>query len=118
QAALAQRTADRARTQLFARYSLIGAVSIAAGALAAAVPDLLVSLGMAKLAALQAMFYLYGALGLLGAAFYTRLPHSRVQAQAAPSTALGPSRRTVYRLAALFSLDAFAGGFTVQSLLA
>jgi MFS family permease len=31
---------------------------------------------------------------------------------------LGPSRRTVYKLAALFSLDAFAGGFTVQSLLA
>jgi MFS family permease len=31
---------------------------------------------------------------------------------------LGPSRRTVYKLAALFSLDSFAGGFTVQSLLA
>lgn len=32
--------------------------------------------------------------------------------------ALGPSRNIVYRLAALFSLDAFAGGFVVQSLLA
>ena len=32
--------------------------------------------------------------------------------------ALGPSRHIVYRLAALFSLDAFAGGFVVQSLLA
>jgi len=31
---------------------------------------------------------------------------------------LGPSRRVVYKLAALFSLDSFAGGFTVQSLLA
>jgi MFS family permease len=31
---------------------------------------------------------------------------------------LGPSRRTVYKLAALFSLDSFAGGFVVQSLLA
>ncbi len=30
----------------------------------------------------------------------------------------GPSRRIVYRLAALFSVDAFAGGFVVQSLLA
>src|SRR5207244_6199671 len=32
--------------------------------------------------------------------------------------ALGPSRHIVYKLAALFSLDAFAGGFVVQSLLA
>jgi MFS family permease len=31
---------------------------------------------------------------------------------------LGPSRKVVYKLAALFSLDAFAGGFVVQSLLA
>ena len=34
------------------------------------------------------------------------------------STPLGASRRTVYKLAALFSLDSFAGGFAVQSLLA
>jgi MFS family permease len=34
------------------------------------------------------------------------------------SAPLGPSRAVVYRLAALFSLDAFAGGFIVQSLLA
>jgi MFS family permease len=31
---------------------------------------------------------------------------------------LGPSRPIVYRLAALFALDSFAGGFLVQSLLA
>ena len=32
-------------------------------------------------------------------------------------TPLGPSRGTVYKLAALFSIDAFAGGFVAQSLL-
>ena len=36
----------------------------------------------------------------------------------APGHVLGPSRNIVIRLAALFSLDAFAGGFVVQSLLA
>ena len=36
----------------------------------------------------------------------------------APATALGPSRGIVYKLAALFSIDAFAGGFAVQSLIA
>ena len=36
----------------------------------------------------------------------------------APAAPLGPSRGIVYKLAALFSIDAFAGGFIVQSLLA
>ena len=117
-AALAQGVSDQARTQVFARYSLIGALAIAAGALAAGLPDLLVRSGMAKISALQAMFYLYGALGLVGAMIYSHLPHSKAVETPTPATALGPSRKTVYKLAALFSLDSFAGGFAVQSLLA
>jgi MFS family permease len=117
QAALAQEAADRERTRIFARYSLIGALSIAAGALAAVLPDILVRMGMTKLGALQAMFYGYGALGLIGGLFYSFLPHSKPETAPRPTT-LGRSRGTVYKLAALFSLDAFAGGFTVQSLLA
>src|SRR6516165_8247036 len=118
QAALAHRASDKERTHVFARYSLIGALSIAAGALAAGAPDLLVSVGMGRIGALQAMFYVYAALGLVGALFYSRLPRAEVKETAPRATALGPSRRTVYKLAALFSLDAFAGGFTVQSLMA
>jgi MFS family permease len=117
-AALAQRAPDRERTHVFARYSLIGALSIAAGALAAGAPDLLASFGVGKVAALKAMFYIYAALGLLGAAFYARLPRSKAQEAAPQTAALGPSRTTVYKLAALFSLDSFAGGFAVQSLVA
>jgi len=118
-AALAQRASDRERTHVFARYSLIGALSVAAGALAAGAPDLLVSFGMGKVRALQAMFFVYAALGLVGIVLYSFLPRSSKAQEAASATgALGPSRRTVYKLAALFSLDAFAGGFTVQSLLA
>ena len=121
QAALAHGVSDQDRTHVFARYSLIGALSIAAGALAAGAPDLLVSLGMGRIGALQAMFYVYAALGLVGALFYARIPRAEVAEvkETAPrATALGPSRRTVYKLAALFSLDSFAGGFTVQSLMA
>src|SRR5258706_15346635 len=118
QAALAHRTSDAERTPIFARYSLIGALSIAAGALAAGAPDLLVSLGMGRTSALQMMFYAYAVLGLIGALFYSRLPRAEVTETAPRGTALGPSRQRVYKLAALFSLDAFAGGFTVQSLMA
>ena len=55
--------------------------------------------------------------GLRALSLYQRLPHARAD-EASPSAPLGPSRGVVYKLAALFSLDAFAGGFVVQSLLA
>jgi MFS family permease len=114
---LARSAADRDRTKVFARYSLIGAASTAAGALAAAVPDLMVGAGIGRIAAFKLMFCFYGALGLLATALYRYLRQSRAEERHV-STPLGPSRGMVYKLAALFSLDAFAGGFVVQSLMA
>jgi MFS family permease len=116
-AMLARSVADDDRTRAFARYSLTGALATAAGSLMAATPDLLVAVGFGRLASFEAMFYGYAALGLLGAMLYRRLPHAQAEQKGA-STPLGPSRRTVYKLAALFSLDSFAGGLVVQSLLA
>jgi MFS family permease len=103
------------RTWAFARYSLLGALAGAAGALAAASPEWLAPFGIAELAAIKLMFCFYALLGVLGATAYHRLPHVTNVRQTAP---LGPSRGIVYKLAALFSIDAFAGGFVVQSLLA
>ena len=117
-ALLTKETADRDRTAIFARYSLIGALTAAVGALAAALPELLAPHGWPKLGAIRLMFYLYAALGLLAALLYARLPRDHTHMENRPAAALGPSRNIVYRLAALFSLDAFAGGFVVQSLLA
>jgi MFS family permease len=118
QASLAHGVSDDDRTRTFARYSLIGALSASAGALSAGAPDLMVSAGIDKLGAFKIMFYIYAALGVLAGLFYSRLSHAKAQPQAPQTRALGPSRGTVYKLAALFSLDAFAGGFTVQSLMA
>jgi MFS family permease len=115
-AALARGAADDRRTAVFARYSLIGALAAAAGSLAATVPDIFVAGGRTEIGALRIMFYGYAAFGLLSASLYTRVPHSRAERQAAHAP-LGPSKRTVYKLAALFSIDAFAGGFVAQSLL-
>jgi MFS family permease len=117
QTVLARDVTDRDRTRVFARYSLIGAMSTAAGALSAAVPDVLVTAGIGRITAFKLMFCFYGALGLLAAALYRRVQPSHAE-QRHVSTPLGPSRGMVYKLAALFSLDAFAGGFVVQSLLA
>jgi MFS family permease len=116
-AMLAHSVADQERTQAFARYSLIGAFAAAAGALAASVPDVLAPIGIERTSAFRLMFAAYALLGLLGGLLYRWLPHRRAE-DARRATPLGPSRSTVYKLAALFSLDSFAGGFAVQSLMA
>jgi len=117
-ATLTKETANQDRTRIFARYSLVGALATAAGSLAAAAPDFIVPYGLTEIAALKAMFYLYALIGLMAALLYRRLPRDHAHAAGAPSVSLGESRGIVYKLAALFSLDAFAGGFVVQSLLA
>ena len=116
-AALAQGAVDHDRTRIFARYSLIGALSMAAGALAAAAPQLLTRIGVSELSALRTMFHAYAVLGLVSAAIYYCLPRGNIEQRSAVAP-LNVSRGVVYRLAALFSVDAFAGGFVVQSLLA
>ncbi len=118
-AVLSRFVTDRNRTAVFARYSLVGSLLAAVGALAAALPAMIAApLGVSLKTALQLMFILYGALGLLAAYAYRELP-AALEAQARqPSAPLGKSKRAVYLLAGLFSLDAFGGGFVVQSLIA
>jgi len=117
-AALATAGRDVDRTRLFARYSLVGALAAAAGALAAITPEFATHWGVNRGAAIRAMFVLYALLGLGGGLLYARLPTSERIPHAPRAGALGPSRSVVMKLAALFSLDAFGGGFVVQSLLA
>ncbi|SOZ39170.1 MFS transporter [Cupriavidus neocaledonicus] len=117
QARLANSAAPAARTALFARYGLTGALSAALGALAAALPDLLVArVGVSSLTAMRAMFIVYALTGVALWLLYARLPDP--EPHSAPTTTpLGPSRAIVIRLALLFSIDAFAGGLVVNALL-
>lgn len=118
-AVLSQAVEDRRRTALFARYSLIGALAAAGGSLLTGLPDMIAAamhIGMKT--ALQFMFVLYGLTGLLSTWIYHGLTAQRPTAAHAPEAPLQQSKRTVYTLAALFSIDALGGGFIVQSLLA
>lgn len=118
QSLLARATTAGSRTALFARHSLIGALVAAFGAQAAGLPELAGSDAEGRLAAVRAMFLFYALLGIASFLLYRRLsPQVEGDLETQP-VALGPSRGIVYRLAALFSLDSFAGGFAVQSLLA
>ncbi len=106
------------RTTIFARYSFVGSIFGAVGALAAAIPDWLMStMGLQMIDALRAMFLVYAAIGLAVWALYLRMPRAHADA-ATPAVPLGPSRRIVWKLASLFSIDSFAGGLVLNSLLA
>ena len=105
------------RTDLFARYALSGSLMAALGALSVGLLDPLQVAGFARRTLIEGAFLLYGLLGAAAFLLYRRLPDQPVESEA-PRTALGPSRNRVLGLAALFSLDSFAGGFLVQSLFA
>ena len=60
------------------------------------------------------MFVVYGALGLIALALYRRLSPSLEETHQVRAP-LRESRRIVYTLAALFSLDSFGSGFVIQA---
>jgi MFS family permease len=115
---LAESAKAKERTSLFARYSFTGSVCGAIGALAAAVPEWLAgNAGWLLVDALRAMFAAYAFIGVIVWLLYLRMPMPRERSQA-PPLPLGPSRGIVVRLAALFSVDSFAGGLAINALLA
>jgi MFS family permease len=124
QAALAQTLPAERRTAAFAWYQLTGAVATAIGALCGgALAGALQARGIAALASYRAVMACYGVAGVALAAVFTRVsPAIEVPTPAAAPRAallgLHRSRGTVLRLSALFSVDAFAGGFVVQSFVA
>jgi MFS family permease len=118
QAELAGVVSKLDRTRQFACYSFIGSVMAAIGALAAGLPERTADFfGIDSKFGLQGAFLVYAGLGLMVLVIYRSLPAASYQG-GFRAPLLGQSRRIVLGLAALFSLDAFAGGFVVQSLLA
>src|SRR5207253_9513745 len=80
--------------------------------------DLARTLGITNLAAMQAMFVLYALLAAATALIYRGLPGAMESEARRPPAPHTQSKGRVYLLATLFSLDAFGGGFVVQSLVA
>ena len=118
--AFMSRLADaKQRTAIFARYSLIGTLLAALGSLAAALPSLMVTrTGVESTTAMRSMFVLYALIAIVAGAVYRSLPRATIAEPHQPAAPLDKSKKIIYTLAALFSLDAFGGGFVVQSMLA
>lgn len=119
QALLPQTVTDQRRTDLFARYSLVGSLVAALGALAAGLPEIIAGRTALSLTqALDGMFLVYALLGVVVLWLYRGLSPAAEPTASGATAPLTASKRAVYTLAGLFSLDSFAGGFVVQSLLA
>ena len=104
-------TSDERRSHTFARYSFFGGALASLGALSAGLPARFHWQPESVF-----LIYTFAGVAMLGV-YATMSPLVEAAAQVAPPTPLGPSKRVVYKLAVLFSLDAFGGGFAVQSLL-
>jgi MFS family permease len=120
QAMLATEVTGRRRVRVFGVYNAVSSAAGAIGALAAGAPDLARHLWDGAPSD-QRWFLLFVPVALAGAAVASRL--SGAVEPATPDrpdarASLERSRPVVHRLAALFALDSFGGGFVVQSFVA
>ncbi|HTU00667.1 MAG TPA: MFS transporter [Candidatus Sulfotelmatobacter sp.] len=126
QAGLTELLPDQRRTGVFAWYNLVGSFATALGALAGGwLAQILQWSGRPPLTAYRVVLLAYTTLGVLLAVVFLVLSPA---VEARPAEAPRPGSRSllglhrsqgiVLKLSALFSLDAFAGGFVVQSLIA
>jgi MFS family permease len=110
-----------ARVRGFGVYNAVASAAGALGALAAGLPALLRHV-WPGLPADERYFLVFVPVALAGAVIADRLtpgveaPARTVENQ--PTTGLGRSRPQVVRLAGLFALDSFGGGFVVQAFIA
>ncbi len=123
QASLSQIVTDKRRTPVFAWYNLVGSFATAMGALiGGALAQLLQNHGEEPLMSYRAVVIGYAIMGGVLAILFSQLTRG-IEAPVKPEHAsvrsrlgLHRSRKVVFRLSAFFALDAFAGGFVVQSI--
>jgi MFS family permease len=130
QAALADIVPAEERTRFLAWYHLAGSFATAAGSLGCGLlVQLLQSRGVRPVPSFRVVLCGYAAAGLLLAGLFLRLSPAAEAGRATPTPASGEgpvhhllglhrSRGVVLKLSGLFALDAFAGGFVLQSVVA
>jgi MFS family permease len=128
QAALAQAVAADQRTRTFAWYNLVGSFATAAGALVCGLlVQALQANGVGALSCYRLMLWGYAGAGAVLAVLFLWLSPAAEVPRPGPGAPEGTplrsllglhrSRGVVLTLSALFALDAFAGGFVLQSVM-
>ena len=123
QVALAQVVPPSDRTATFAAYNLAGSLATATGSLAAGLlVGLLRARGTGEVTGYRTVIWVYAAVAVALLLLLARLSRAiepdPAQARPAGLFHVDRSRAVVFRLAGLFAVDSFAGGFIVQSIVA
>lgn len=125
QAALTQTIPSTRRTHIFAWYNLAGSLATAAGALTGGgVAQLLMKAGITEAGSYRLIVFFYAVIGLALVVLFLRLSPAvetpeREKKQVFPTRfGLHRSQGIILKLSALFAMDAFAGGFVIQSMMA
>lgn len=115
QAIMPQTTTDDRRTYAFSIFNLLGYAGASFGALLATIPELARDyLGFSLINGHHILFALFALTGLLLMILYRSLSHRAEEVTRIGALGLNKSRRTVAKLSALFSIDAFGGGFVIS----
>ncbi|HEU4345164.1 MAG TPA: MFS transporter [Candidatus Binatia bacterium] len=119
QAIIPQTTHEQSRTSVFSLYNLVGSLSGALGALAVGLPTLL---SLPPIAGYRLLIWGYVSAAVVMLVLFALLsPAVEAKSASVPThrkIGVQKSRGIVAKLSALFALDAFAGGFIVQGLVA
>ena len=108
-----------ARTRALARFSLVASAGAAIGAFSAgSISRLGRFLGFDETGGIAFGAVLYGTLGLLVLPIYVRAGRRTTSLAVTAPGRLGPSRRIIRELTAVFALDSAGGGMVVNSLIA
>ncbi len=125
QASLTQLISNEKRTHFFAWYNLVGSFATATGALAGGwLAQSLELGGWTSLESYRFVLVGYALGGFILLALFINLsssvevPPSQPISKAQQVLGLHKSRNVIFKLSALFALDAFAGGLIVQSMFA
>jgi MFS family permease len=129
QSALSQIVPDEQRTKIFAWYNLVGSFATALGSMSAgALAQALQGSGMTPLGSYRMVVIGYAAIGLMIGLLFTQVSSAVEVSQVLHGSdshgalksflGLHRSRGIIFKLSGLFSMDAFAGGFVLQSILA
>lgn len=112
------------RNTLFAFYNMGGTFAMSAGILLSGIPQILQEWGWQQIDSFKPLFAIYIAGGLVVCLLYIFLSNdvetkNKKQSNTAstPSKLSPKSKKVIGRLSGLFSLDSFAGGFVIQSII-
>ena len=114
QAILSTMSDEKGRTKMFGYYNLVGYTAMSLGSLLSGLPDYLANIGLD----IRVAFYIYTGAAIVQGLIYMTMAELDGMCGGDKTTVMSPkTKSTVAKLSALFSVDAFGGGFIIKNLL-